>query len=625
MQGIYIISPSVVRALVASATLFAGVSVSAIRAQTPTQQDQYEESTIATTRPSSSGSNGSVRLPRPLDALDARRIRHIFDLQRKGDFTKAQSETIQISDNLLLGDILAERYLNPQFAPNSGQLRLWLKNFSSYADTSAIIQRLTSLHPTETKTTPVDRSLPVLKANVTQASLPTPTESDPIITPFKRNPLLDRTVYTRSNLGVKGAKSALQLIKKTSGMTDLYAAQLQAEIAQQLFVTGHDEEALRIAQQAFSLSKGRSGLAGYIAGLVAWKQNKNDLAFYLFTKASHADVTSPHLQGGCFFWAARTRLTANDPQGYQTWLHRASNFPLTFYGILAQEALKADQNSLPSSALPVETASAVDISAVEDTTLGKRFFALLQVGEKQRAETALRQLWLQSNRNLPLSRSIQLVAKAADFKELADQLQTILTSHEEKVKKNAALPIPDLKPRHGFKMNPALVYALTRLESNFNSKAISQNGAMGLMQIMPVTAKYITKKQDNVSLNYPEELKNAAVNLEIGQLYLEHLAELSNKKEANGGNLLHMLASYNAGPSMIGKWLEITDHQHDPLLFMESIPLSETRNYLHRALTYLWIYSKELDLPRPSLKSLAQNEWPGFIEEQQLMKKITIH
>lgn len=625
MQGIYSISPSVVRALVASATLFAGVSVSTIRAQTPTQQDQYEESTISTTRSSSSGSNGSIRFPRPLDTLDARRIRHIFDLQRKGDFKTAQSETIHISDNLLLGDILAERYLNPQFIPNSGQLRLWLKNFSFYADSAEIIKRLNGLNPAETGSLPVDHSLPVLKANIIQASLPTPKEADPIVTPFKRNPLLDRTIYTRSTLGEKGAKNALQLIEKTPGMTDLYAAQLQAEIAQQLFATGRDEYALRIAQQAFSLSKGRVGLAGYIAGLIAWKQDKNDLAFYLFTKASHSDITSPHLQGGCFFWAARTRLNANDLQGYQTWLHRAANFPLTFYGILAHEALKEGKQTLSPKAIPVDIASNVDISAVEDTELGKRFFALLQVGEKDRAEIVLRQLWMQSNLNLPLSRSVQLVAKAAGFKELSNQLQTILIHHDETIKNNVALPIPNLKPRHGFKMNPALVYALTRLESNFNSKAISQNGAMGLMQIMPVTAKYIAKKQDNLSLNYPAELQNAALNLEIGQLYLEHLAELSNKKEAQGGNLLHMLASYNAGPSMIGKWLEITDHQHDPLLFMESIPLSETRNYLHRALTYLWIYSKELDLPRPSLKSLAQNEWPGFDDEQQLMKKVTIH
>ncbi|CAI3922138.1 Soluble lytic murein transglycosylase or regulatory protein s (may contain LysM/invasin domain) (MltE) (PDB:153L) [Commensalibacter communis] len=624
MQGIYSISPSVVRALVASATLLAGVSASTIRAQTPQQQDQYEEATITTTRPSSSGSNGSIRFPRPLDALDARRIRHIFDLQRQGDFKTAQSETIAISDNLLLGDILAERYLNPQFTPNTGQLRLWLKNFPTYADSPEIIKRLNSLNTTNTPI-PMDHAFPVLKADVKQASLPMPTETDPIVTPFKRNPLLDKTIYTRSTLGIKGATSALHLIKKTSGMTDLYAAQLQAEIAQQLFSIGKDEDALRIAQQAFSLSKGRVGLAGYIAGLIAWKQNNNDLAFYLFSKASHADITASHIQAGCFFWAARTRLQAHDPNGYQTWLRKAANAPLTFYGILAQETLEKDKQNLSKPSSSNDTASNADVSAVEDTPFGKRFFALLQVGQRERAEIVLRQLWMQSNHNIALSRSIQLIAEAADFETLSNQLKTILTHHEEAVKSNVALPLPTLKPRHGFKMNPALVYALTRLESNFNSKAISQNGAMGLMQIMPVTAQYIAKKQDNVSLNYPSELKNAALNLEIGQLYLEHLAKLSNKKDNQGGNLLHMLASYNAGPSMINKWLDITDHQHDPLLFMETIPVTETRHYLHRALTYLWIYSKELDLPRPSLNSLVKNEWPCFENERHIMKSVTIH
>lgn len=435
MQGIYSISPSVVRALVASVTLFAGVSASTIRAQTPSQHDQYEETTIATSRALSSESNGSVRFPRPLDSLDARRIRHIFDLQRKGDFTKAQSETIHISDNLLLGDILAERYLNLQFTPNDGQLRLWLKNFSSYADSLEIIKRLNGLTATDATSGFVDHSLPVLKANVVQASLPAPTETDPIVTPFKRNPLLDRTIYTRSTLGEKGAKSALLLIEKTPGMTDLYAAQLQAEIAQQLFSTGKDVLALHIAQQAFSLSKGRIGLAGYIAGLIAWKQDKNDLAFYLFTKASHADITSPHLQGGCFFWAARTRLNANDQHGYQIWLRKAANFPLTFYGILAQEALQQNKSTLSSKTTLVDTVNNVDVNTVEDTNLGKRFFALLQVGEKERAEIVLRQLWMQSNHNLPLSRSVQLVAKAAGFNDLSNQLQTILAHHDDVVKK----------------------------------------------------------------------------------------------------------------------------------------------------------------------------------------------
>ncbi|MDI2090961.1 lytic transglycosylase domain-containing protein [Commensalibacter oyaizuii] len=618
MQGIHFISPLVVRAVIASATLFAGVSVSTLRAQTPKQQDQYEE-TATITPHFTSGANGNVRFPRPLDALDARRIRHIFDLQRQGDFTTAQSETIQISDNLLLGDILAERYLNPKFTPNTGQLKLWLKNFPDYADSSAIIKRLTLITPTATSV-PVDHSLPVLDKNVLETHFPIAQESDPVITPFKRNPLLDRTVYARSGLGLQGAKSALKLIKATPGMTDLYAAQLQAEIAQQLFSIGQDSEALSIAQRAFSLSKGKIGLAGYIAGLIAWKRNEDDLAFYLFSKASRATVTAPHIQAGCFFWAARTRLKVNDQHDYQIWLRKAANAPHTFYGILATHLLNENKSDLFSTQL-----NSADINAVEDTALGKRFFALLQVNEKDRAEVVLRQLWMQANHNLALSHSIQLVAKAAGFKELSNQLSTILKRNDTYVKNDALLPIPILKPRHGYKINPALIYALTRLESNFNTKAVSHNGAMGLMQIMPVTAQYIANKQDNISLNRPNQLQNAALNLEIGQLYLIHLAGLPSNKNIQGGSLLHMLASYNAGPSVISKWLDITTNKEDPLLFIESIPIKETRNYLHKSLTYLWIYSKELDLPTPSLQTLAQNEWPSFSEEKQLTQKITIH
>ena len=52
--------------------------------------------------------------------------------------------------------------------------------------------------------------------------------------------------------------------------------------------------------------------------------------------------------------------------------------------------------------------------------------------------------------------------------------------------------LPQLQPAHGFHVDPALVYALTRLESNFNANAVSPAGARGLMQIMPVTARYVT-------------------------------------------------------------------------------------------------------------------------------------
>ena len=86
-----------------------------------------------------------------------------------------------------------------------------------------------------------------------------------------------------------------------------------------------------------------------------------------------------------------------------------------------------------------------------------------------------------------------------------------------------------------------------------------------------------------------------------------------------------MLASYNAGPVITSKWLNSAENNQDPLLFMETIPIKETKNYLHKALTFLWIYSDKLDLPSPSLKALAQNKWPKFTNEVKLAQAITLH
>lgn len=633
MQEIHFISSSAVRALIASAALFAGVvSASTVRAQISDQQDQYED-TAFISRFLSNGGGGDIHFPRPLDPQDAKHIRRIFDLQRQGDFTTAQSETISISDDLLLGDILAERYLNPKYQPSAGQLRLWLKSFSSYADAPTIIKRLTSIAPTGS-TIPANHSLPILGKDTVQKYLPTSREADSTTTEFKRNPLLDRTVYERSRSGIEGAKSALHLISITPGMTDLYAAQLQAEVAQQAFSIGQSEFALKTAENAFILSKGRIGLAGYIAGLAAWKQKQYDLALYLFEKASSSNLTAPSIRTGCFFWAARSRLQARDMRGYRIWLTKAAASPQTFYGILAahiikklnKKQLQTVSAELPS---PPSAINQVDINTIENTPLGKRFFALLQVHEEERAEIVLQQLWMQNSHNLAFSRSVQLVAQAANLNDLSERMATILGQEDEYIQNATSLPMPNLNPRNGYKVNPALIYALTRLESNFNEKAVSQSGARGLMQLMPVTAKYIAKQQDNMTITTPAELQDSAINLEIGQLYILHLAQIFNQKSnmalPKGGSLVHMLASYNAGPANLYKWLKNPKSEHDPLLFMEEIPVKETKNYLHRAFTYLWIYSDKLDLPSPSLDTLANNHWPDFSKEQQLAQAITLH
>ena len=75
-------------------------------------------------------------------------------------------------------------------------------------------------------------------------------------------------------------------------------------------------------------------------------------------------------------------------------------------------------------------------------------------------------------------------------------------------------------------------------------------------------------------------------------------------------------------PNRVADWTQGAD----PLLFMESIPNEETRGFVHRALTYLWIYGAQLGLPSPSLDALAADIWPSYAPEVALAgSRVTIH
>jgi soluble lytic murein transglycosylase len=80
-----------------------------------------------------------------------------------------------------------------------------------------------------------------------------------------------------------------------------------------------------------------------------------------------------------------------------------------------------------------------------------------------------------------------------------------------------------------------------------------------------------------------------------------------------GDDLLRVLASYNSGPAAMQKWANAADN--DPLLFLETIPLTETRHFVHQTLTNLWFYAARFSLPSPSLDALAAGTWPRFTPE----------
>ena len=281
-------------------------------------------------------------------------------------------------------------------------------------------------------------------------------------------------------------------------------------------------------------------------------------------------------------------------------MRRAAQEKRTFHGLLARSALGLPYGYSRSR----DVLGEADVDAIADTPHGLRAFALLQVGQPERAEAELRGLWPSIQGSAPLRRSLMLVAKAAGLTDLTAQLAALVQVADGQPRDELRFPVPKLKPRGGFRVDPAIVYALTRLESNFDTAAISPVGARGLMQIMPTTAQYIAGDATLDSLR----LHEPALNLELGQRYVAYLAGHDGLR----GDLIRILASYNSGPGSFGRWGPSIRDGGDPLLFIEAIPNTETRRFVQHALAYTWIYAARLELPAPSLAELAAGTFPRF-------------
>jgi len=156
------------------------------------------------------------------------------------------------------------------------------------------------------------------------------------------------------------------------------------------------------------------------------------------------------------------------------------------------------------------------------------------------------------------------------------------------------LPFKGWMKAEDYRIDPALVHAIIRQESKFDPAARSNKGAQGLMQIMPSTASTVTGRKSN-------NLSDPMTNLRIGQRYFGQLLE----DPSIEGDLLALLAAYNAGPGNLGRWRTDMSNIEDPLLFIELIPIAETRAYIERVMAGYWLYRLRQKLPVPSLEALA--------------------
>jgi soluble lytic murein transglycosylase len=131
-------------------------------------------------------------------------------------------------------------------------------------------------------------------------------------------------------------------------------------------------------------------------------------------------------------------------------------------------------------------------------------------------------------------------------------------------------------------LNPALISAIIFTESRFNAQAQSQKGALGLMQVMPSTGKWVARQLEWERFS-KQDLLNPEKNLAVGVWYLAYLNRYFNYNESLA------LASYNAGHRYVSKWLEERVWDGD-LISSEKIPFPETKDYVVRINFYKKIY-----------------------------------
>jgi soluble lytic murein transglycosylase len=131
-------------------------------------------------------------------------------------------------------------------------------------------------------------------------------------------------------------------------------------------------------------------------------------------------------------------------------------------------------------------------------------------------------------------------------------------------------------------LDPYLVASLIRQESEFNPQAVSRANAVGLMQLLPRTGKLVAK-QEKLRRYNAGQLFTPAVNLQLGTRYFRGMVDQF------GGSFEYALAAYNAGSDRVEEWLGQGKYR-DPQEFVESIPFTETREYVQAILRNASVY-----------------------------------
>ncbi len=324
--------------------------------------------------------------------------------------------------------------------------------------------------------------------------------------------------------------------------------------------------------------------AEWTSGWTALRFNRNPenalKHFILFEKA----VSTPVSKAKAYYWLGRVYEAQKQPEKAKKYYRRSASFITSFYGQLA--AAKINTNILPPLPRGAKP-NPEDYDKIKNLELVQTAEALENITRIPESKT----LMLKTFYTLKNPREISALIRILQEMNRPDIIVPIARRARQMDMEIGSAAYPLLEIPQNQHLEKALVLAIIRQESSFNSKAISPVGAHGMMQLMPETARKISG-EDKLSFRKDKLLHDKDYNIKLGMAHLEKLLEVYK------GYYIPVIAAYNAGEPAVNRWRKIRgdiwlDDEDDKVIdWIEFIPYEETRTYVQRVLENLYIYRR---------------------------------
>ena len=352
---------------------------------------------------------------------------------------------------------------------------------------------------------------------------------------------------------------------------------------------GHPEVAYKIARDHGPVSYKHLVDAEFMAGWIALRfLNQPETALNHFQALRTAAKGSKDT-ARAEYWLGRTYADLKKPSDAATHFRHSAQFPQTYYGQIALHTIDPEARHFRIPQTPAITEETVERFMARDAV--KALGILRSAG----LEHMSRLFYYQLARSLDEADEVGLLAEAA--RRLIQIQASIRLS---KIALNRGLPVVDYAypvdvlpnyKRLTDTVDPALLHALARQESEFNHKAKSPVGARGLMQMMPATAR-MTARSHKVRYHRGNLTARPEYNLMLGAAHLSDLLGEYN------GSYIKTLVAYNAGGGRVSKWTKefgnVNSYDVDPIDWVERIPFTETRNYVRKIISTMQVYRARL-------------------------------